>query len=266
MHLLHPKHRAERKMRTRPVESDRRTLKSLETVDLAVLEQMFDQVPDTAFFVKDLAGRYVAVNLSLIERHGLQRKQQAIGRRPSDICPGEFGQLPSQQDADVLRSNRPMLNHLEMHWQSPHQPCWCLTTKLPLRDATGKVIGLIGISRDLRAPIKSQEMPAAVATALHRFEHHLSQPTTPSELASWSNLPSARFARLIKRFFGLTPSQYISKARIAAASTFLRETEQTVADIAVACGFEDHSSFTRAFRKIAGVSPTQYRETVRQHS
>jgi AraC-like DNA-binding protein len=237
-------------------------LRSPRAVDVAVLEQMFDFIPDAAFFVKDREGRYLAVNKSLIERHGLQRKAQAIGRRPSDICPGELGRVPSQQDADVLRFNRPLVDHLEMHWQSPHLPCWCLTTKLPLHDGEGNVVGLIGISRDLRAPIKSQEMPTAVATALHRFENHLSEPVSPAELAAWSELPPARFARLIKRFFGLTPSQYITKARIAAASSLLRETDQTVAEIAATCGFADHSSFTRAFRKVAGISPTQFRETV----
>ena len=249
-------------MSPKTVQCEARLLRTSHAVDVAVLEQMFDFVPDTAFFVKDREGRYLAVNKSLIERHGLQRKDQAIGRRPSDICPGDFGRLPAQQDAEVLRSGRPLIDHLEMHWQSPHQPCWCLTTKLPLRDAAGNVVGLIGISRDLRAPIKSQEMPAAVASALHRFENHLSEPITPAELASWSGLPSARFARLIKKFFGLTPSQYITQARIAAASSLLRETDRTVAEIAAACGFADHSSFTRAFRKVAGLSPTQYRETV----
>lgn len=249
-------------MRTKAANVDAELLRSPQAVDITVLEQMFDQVPDAAFFVKDREGRYLAVNKSLVERHGLQRKAQVLGRRPIDICPGEFGQIPSQQDANVLRFNRPLFDHLEMHWQSPHQPCWCLTTKLPLHDDEGNVIGLIGVSRDLRAPIKSQEMPMAAATALHRFENHLNEPISPAELASWSGLPPARFARLIKRFFGLTPSQYITKARIAAASSLLRETDHTVAAIAATCGFADHSSFTRAFRKVAGISPKQYRETI----
>jgi AraC-like DNA-binding protein len=69
----------------------------------------------------------------------------------------------------------------------------------------------------------------------------------------------SRFARLMKRFFGITPRQFIAKTRIAAASLMLRETERSVAEIAVACGFYDHSAFTRAFRSVTGVTPTQYR-------
>ena len=48
--------------------------------------------------------------------------------------------------------------------------------------------------------------------------------------------------------------------RIAVASCLLRETDQSVSDIALACGFYDHSAFTRAFRKVANVTPTQFRE------
>ena len=232
----------------------------LRTVDLSVLERLFDQVPDVAFFTKDREGRYTSVNASLVERHGLRQKSQVLGRRPSDICPGDFGLIPAQQDVALLRSGRPLLDHLELHWYAPNESCWCLTTKLPLLDADDHIVGLIGISRDVRAPIKTQEIPAAVATALDHFEHHLGDHITPSSLAQSAGISPMRFSRLMKRFFGLTPSQYITKIRIAAASVLLRETDQPVTDIALACGYYDHSAFTRVFRKIVGVTPTQFRE------
>lgn len=230
-------------------------------VDVSLLELLFDQVPDAAFFVKDEEGRYIAVNASLVERHGLRHKTQAIGKRPCDICPGDFGRIPAEQDAAVLRSGKPLLDHLELHWYAPHRPGWCLTTKIPIRDEAGRVVGLLGLSRDVRAPIKTQEIPPAVATALHRFEQQIADPITPALLAREAGLPPARFARLMKRIYGLTPGQFIAKTRIAAASALLRETTRSVVEIALACGFYDHSAFARTFRKTAGVSPTQYRES-----
>src|SRR4051812_26214581 len=59
-------------------------------VDVRLLELLFDHTPDIAFFIKDSAGRYLVVNDSLVERHGLSDKSQMIGRRPSDVCPGDF--------------------------------------------------------------------------------------------------------------------------------------------------------------------------------
>ena len=224
-----------------------------------MLERLFDQAPDVAFFIKDTAGRYITVNASLVERHGLRHKSQVLGKRPCDICPGEFGRIPAAQDAAVLRTGRPLLDHLELHWYAPHKPGWCLTTKLPLRDATGAITGLIGISRDLRAPIAASEIPVEFAAALDDFERNVAAHVTPSTLAARARLAPHRLARLMKRYFGLTPSQFITKTRIAAASRLLRETNQSVADIALACGFYDHSAFTRAFRAVTGVTPTQFR-------
>lgn len=235
-------------------------------VDIRLLEQLFDHTPDIAFFIKDADGRYVAVNQSLLERHGLRNRSQILGRRPGDVCPGEFGRIPAEQDAAVLRTGLPLIERLELHWYSPNQPVWCLTTKLPIRDAAGVVTGIIGISKDVRTPIPKKEIPAEIAAALSHLEKAFSDPLTPSTLAGVAKLPGARFARIIKRIFGITPSQLIAKTRIAAASRLLSETERTVAEIALGCGFFDHSAFTRAFRAMTGVTPTQFRSNMRGRS
>jgi AraC-like DNA-binding protein len=233
-------------------------------VDMRLLELLFDHTPDIAFFIKDRAGRYLVVNNSLVERHGLAGKAQMIGRRPSDVCPGDFGRIPSEQDAAVLSTGRPIVERLELHWYTPHKPVWCLTTKLPMHDATGAVTGIIGMSKDVRAPLPAKEIPAAIATALQRLESDFAEPITPPALARIAMLPAARFARIIKRIFGITPIQLIAKTRIAAASRLLRDTDRAIAGIALECGFSDHSAFTGAFRVVAGVTPTQFRGSQRR--
>ena len=114
--------------------------------------------------------------------------------------------------------------------------------------------GLIGISKDVRAPVAPQEIPAGVAATLARLETGCA-----AALARIAKLPAARFARIIRRIFGVTPVPLIAKTRIAAASRLLRETDRLVAEIAHECGFYDHSAFTRAFRAVTGVTPTQFR-------
>lgn len=228
-------------------------------LDIGLLEQLFDRSPDVAFFVKDGHGRYVAVNDSLLERHGLKSKSQVIGKCPRDICPGDLGRIPTEQDVRVLRTGKPILDHLEMHWHRPNAPVWCLTTKLPIRDAAGAIVGLVGFSRDIRVPVEPQEIPASFARALEQFERDLSSEVTPAWLARSARLTPQRLARLIKRLFGLTPSQFITKSRIAAASRLLRDTDRSVAEIAHACGFSDHSAFARAFRSASGMTPSEFR-------
>ena len=124
---------------------------------------------------------------------------------------------------------------------------------------TAPITGIIGISKDVRSPIAPQEIPAGVAAALTRLETSYAEPLTPARLASIAKLPAARFARIVKRIFGITPIQLISKTRIAAASRRLRETDRSISEIAHECGFYDHSAFTRAFRNVTSVTPTQFR-------
>lgn len=224
-----------------------------------MLERLFDRSPDVAFFVKDAAGRYVAVNESLVARHGLKSKSQVIGKCPREICPGDFGRIPTEQDEKVLRSGRPLVDHLEMQWHRPNDPVWCLTTKLPILDADSAVVGLIGFSRDIRVPVQAHEIPKDFALALAEFEQGLAPEVTPAWLAQRSKLSPQRLARLTKRLFSLTPNQFITKSRIAAASRMLSNRDQSVAEIAHACGFSDHSAFTRAFRSATGITPSEFR-------
>lgn len=232
---------------------------SVSSIDVTVLTALFDSAPDVAFFVKDAEGRYVTVNDSLIKRHGLKTKTDAIGKQPRDICHGDFGHVPSKQDAQLLKTGRPLVEHLEMQWNRPHEPVWCLTTKLPIHDADGNITGLVGFSRDVRVTIEPEEIPEGFAEALEEFESSLSDKVTPAWLAERSNLTAQKLTRFTKRVFGLTPTQLISRVRIAAASRLLRGTTNSVADIAVSCGFYDHSAFTRAFRSATGVTPSLFR-------
>lgn len=239
------------------------TSPAFSSVELPLLEALFDTVSDMTFFVKDASGRYVVVNNSLITRHGLKSKSEAIGKRPCEICSGDFGRLPTDQDTKILRTGKPLIEHLEMHWYRPDEPVWCLTTKLPIRSSEITIAGLIGFSRDVRARVEPDEIPAAFATAWEAFEQRLAADVTPTWLAAQSKLSPQRLARLTKRLFGLTPQQLITKTRITAAATLLRETDKPVSEIAQACGFFDHSAFARSFRSATGVTPTEYRKAHR---
>jgi PAS domain S-box-containing protein len=228
---------------------------------ISVVEELFRNVSDTAFFVKDCEGRYALCNQSLAERCGFDSPDDLVGRRVRDIFPAELGERYAAQDDSILCTGRPVMDRLELHWYSRRRTGWCLTTKLPLRDTAGNIVGLIGLSRDLSALKDSGQIPAGLLAAMEHLEASFHESISPTKLARKAGLPPVRFARLIKRIFRLTPSQLIAQRRLAAASRLLLESERSVADIALACGFYDHSAFTRAFRTATGGTPTEFRAT-----
>lgn len=226
---------------------------------LTMIEQVFDHVPETVFFIKDRRGLYVAVNQTLVERCGLREKRELLGRHVRAVFPKELAERYANQDETVLRTGHPIIDRLELHWYVRRQSGWCLTTKLPWRDEAGNIAGLVGISRDLRAPGDRETIPKSLAATLEYLETHCADPISPASLARHAGLSPVRFARLIKRIFRMTPHQLITQTRLAAASHLLRETDRSVADIAFDCGFYDHSAFTRAFRSVTDLTPTQFR-------
>ena len=229
------------------------------SIDINLLGSLFNCAPDVAFFVKNSRGRYLAVNDSLIARLGLKDKQQILGKTPSELCSGELGEAHAVQDLEVLKNGHPIIEHLELHLFRPECPVWCLTTKMPIKNSFGEVIGLIGFSRDVRIAVNVDEIPPKFASALARFEKDMGAAISPASLAEESALTSQKLIRLTKKLYGITPTQLIAKIRIAAACRQLEETDQSIADIAFSCGFSDHSAFTRAFKSSTGVTPSVYR-------
>lgn len=229
------------------------------TLSPETMVELFEQLPEVAFFIKDRLGRYTAVNASLLRRSGLRERTDLLGKTVGEIFPPDLAARFEAQDSAVIRTGRPVRDQLELHWYADRRRGWCLTTKLPLRGPDGAVTGLAGISRDVRPPGETDDVPSAVAAALAWLKAHFHEPVTAAGLAARAGMPAGRFARISKRLLGLSPQQLIHQTRLQAAATLLESTALSVAEIAVACGFTDHSAFTRAFKSALGHTPTRHR-------
>lgn len=87
----------------------------------------------------------------------------------------------------------------------------------------------------------------------------LDQDLSLSELAEVLNLSQYHFCRVFKQSTGFAPHQYLTRCRIDRAKQLLLTTRSTIAEIALAVGLNNHSSFTRLFRQSVGVTPKQFR-------
>src|SRR5437588_2260152 len=85
------------------------------------------------------------------------------------------------------------------------------------------------------------------------------EPLDVDDLARAAGLSPAHFSREFRRAFGETPHQYLLTRRLERAAALLRNTDHSVADICLAVGLTSVGSFTTSFRRVYGMSPTEYR-------
>lgn len=102
----------------------------------------------------------------------------------------------------------------------------------------------------------------AVEAAL-RIDAEAAAPHDLARAAAHAGLSAYHFLRMFAKVVGVTPHQYLVRARLRRAARLLAEEERPVTDVAYEAGFADLSNFVRTFRRAAGVSPRAFRKAAR---
>ncbi|RYZ02238.1 MAG: response regulator [Myxococcales bacterium] len=171
-----------------------------------LLNSLLASVPDAIYF-KDARGRFIRANHALAARLGLADPRQAVGKTGFEL-PGYQNALSvHQQDDVVLRSGAAQHYELERRDGPDGHEAWDLVTRLPLNDAGGNIVGIIGIFRDVTAQKRSeQRIVEAVARRdqfLAMLSHELRNPlgamVTAAQLleAQGEDAPTERRRRLL---------------------------------------------------------------------
>jgi AraC family transcriptional regulator len=101
--------------------------------------------------------------------------------------------------------------------------------------------------------------PWQVGKAVAHVERQLEHDIPIADLAAICRLSPSYFARAFKTSFGLPPRRYVQSRRIARAQHQMLSSEESLTQIALACGFADQAHFCRVFRRLVGQSPGQWR-------
>jgi AraC-like DNA-binding protein len=94
------------------------------------------------------------------------------------------------------------------------------------------------------------------------IEEHLGEPILLATLAGLVGLSTYHFCRAFKQSFGLPPHRYHTSRRIEHAKSLLAKPALSVTDIGMRVGFSETSSFTAAFRKATGLTPSAYHRSL----
>ena len=117
-------------------------------LDRALVTAFLDNFPDYVYF-KDRRSRFIAVSRSRVRCFGGATPKQIIGRTDFDFFSERHARPTYEDEQRIMRTGEPILNKLEQEIWANGRITWVLTSKLPLRDESGAIIGTFGISKDV---------------------------------------------------------------------------------------------------------------------
>ncbi|MEW6304147.1 MAG: PAS domain S-box protein [Verrucomicrobiota bacterium] len=121
-----------------------------------LLRALLDNVPDRVFF-KDTNCRFLKCSLALAKRLGLQDPEQVVGKTDFDFHPEAQAREYYEDEQRIILTGQPLINKVERQISVEGNEIWASVTKVPLRNRSGTVTGIIGISRDITALIRAEK-------------------------------------------------------------------------------------------------------------
>lgn len=116
--------------------------------DESLLQALLESIADYVYF-KDAQSRFTAVSASLVRAFGQRSAATVLGRTDFDFYAEAHARPAYEDERAILRTGRPLVGKLEKEFWPTGRVTTVLTTKLPLYDEAGGIVGTFGISRDV---------------------------------------------------------------------------------------------------------------------
>jgi PAS domain S-box-containing protein len=131
-----------------------------------MMHMLLDNSPDS-IFIKDENSRFVKINMALARRLGVANPGDAYGLTDADFNPPELAQAYLAAEQELIRTGLPIIEKEEKEFLPGGEERWFSTSKMPLYDDTGNVIGILGSARDITER-KETEQKLHESEALYR--------------------------------------------------------------------------------------------------
>jgi len=121
-----------------------------------LLRLLIDNIPDR-IYLKDRKHQFILGNDTVVKYEGFKYEKDLLGKTDFDLYPKELAERFYAVEKEVIQKRRPLLNNEELFINKQGNEQWTLTTKLPLQDETGNILGIVGIHRDITERKKAEE-------------------------------------------------------------------------------------------------------------
>ena len=178
-----PQKQLEAKLKESETRFQQLAAKHVQEADL--LHTLMENTPDHIYF-KDTESRFIRINRSLADRFGLKNPVEAVQKTDFDFFTREHAQQAYQDEQDVIESGKPIAAKQERETWPNEQDTWVSTTKVPIRDREGRIVGTCGISRDITEYYRAQQAVEYASRAKSDFLANMSHELrTPLNANHW---------------------------------------------------------------------------------
>jgi len=229
------------------------TFPSLEAASSAF--QLLTPIENLHAWIKDLNGQFVFTNELLAKRFGFKTASELVGLSDHDLAPPYLANRYVEDDQQVLQGTL-ISDQLELIAHNETNSSWFRTSKWPIFNPQGKIIGSYGVSKKI-------DLSDSQATPFHELnvpieyiQQKYSESISIEKLAQACHASISTLERRFKKYLSKTPLQYIMEVRLDNARMMVIDSSAKMSNIAQETGFVDNSHFTRAYKKRFNISPS----------
>jgi len=121
-----------------------------------LLDSIINSIPDL-IYVKDRKSRLTKINIAYVKRLGVQTPEELIGKTDFDFFSREHAQQAYDDEQKIMNTGNALLDYIEKETWENAPDTWASSSKMPFKDINGKIIGIIGISKNV-TKIKEAEI------------------------------------------------------------------------------------------------------------